>query len=66
MTFDHLDNKWLYYLQRSSSELSSYQKKIIPIDDHVAVSIAGLTSDARLLRYLQSGLFDSNCLERFA
>eukprot|EP00112_Aurelia_sp_Birch-Aquarium-sp1_P014787 Seg321.4 transcript_id=Seg321.4/GoldUCD/mRNA.D3Y31 product="Dual specificity mitogen-activated protein kinase kinase 5" protein_id=Seg321.4/GoldUCD/D3Y31 len=39
----------LVALKRSSSELSSYQKKIIPIDDHVAVSIAGLTSDARLL-----------------
>jgi len=39
----------LVALKRSSSELSSYQKKIIPIDDHIAVSIAGLTSDARLL-----------------
>lgn len=39
----------LVALKRSSSELSSYQKKIIPIDDHAAISIAGLTSDARLL-----------------
>lgn len=39
----------LVALKRSSSELSSYQKKIIPIDDHVCVSIAGLTSDGRLL-----------------
>lgn len=39
----------LVALKRSSSELSSYQKKIIPIDDHVAASIAGLTSDGRLL-----------------
>lgn len=39
----------LVALKRSSSELSSYQKKIIPIDEHIAVSIAGLTSDARLL-----------------
>ncbi|XP_071942529.1 proteasome subunit alpha type-1-like [Antedon mediterranea] len=36
-------------LKRASSELSAHQKKIIPIDDHVGVSIAGLTSDARLL-----------------
>ena len=40
----------LVALKRSSSELSSYQKKIFPIDDHVAVSIAGLTSDGRMLR----------------
>lgn len=40
----------LVALKRSTSELSSYQKKIYPIDDHIAVSIAGLTSDGRLLR----------------
>jgi len=39
----------LVALKRSSSELSSYQKKIITVDKHVAVSIAGLTSDGRLL-----------------
>ena len=39
----------LVALKRSSNELSSYQKKIYPIDDHVAVSIAGLTSDGRML-----------------
>ena len=38
------------YLQRSSSELASYQKKIFKIDEHVGIAIAGLTSDARLLR----------------
>ncbi|KAK2553278.1 Proteasome subunit alpha type-1 [Acropora cervicornis] len=36
-------------LKRAASELSAHQKKILPIDDHVAVSIAGLTADARLL-----------------
>ncbi|XP_071476834.1 proteasome subunit alpha type-1-like [Diadema antillarum] len=39
----------LVALKRASSELSSHQKKIIPIDDHVGIAIAGLTSDARLL-----------------
>jgi len=39
----------LVALKRSSSELSSHQKKIIAVDEHVAVSIAGLTSDGRLL-----------------
>jgi len=36
-------------LKRAPSELSDHQKKILPIDDHVGVSIAGLTADARLL-----------------
>lgn len=39
----------LVALKRAPSELSAHQKKIIPIDDHVAVSIAGLTADARAL-----------------
>lgn len=41
-----------YWLQRAPSELSAHQKKILPIDDHVGVSIAGLTADARLLWYV--------------
>uniref|UniRef100_A0A1B6CND4 Proteasome subunit alpha type n=1 Tax=Clastoptera arizonana TaxID=38151 RepID=A0A1B6CND4_9HEMI len=36
-------------LKRASSELSAYQKKIIPIDTHIGVSVAGLTADARML-----------------
>mmetsp|Transcript_15521 Transcript_15521/g.22125 ORF Transcript_15521/g.22125 Transcript_15521/m.22125 type:complete len:266 (-) Transcript_15521:324-1121(-) len=36
-------------LKRSVSELSSHQKKIMEIDDHVAIGIAGLTADARTL-----------------
>ena len=32
----------LVALKRASSDLSSYQKKIIPIDDHAGISIAGL------------------------
>ena len=42
----------LVALKRSSSDLSSFQKKIYPVDDHVGVSIAGLTSDGRMLRLL--------------
>lgn len=42
-------------LKRSTSELSAHQKKIIPIDQHVGMSIAGLTADARILaRYLRN------------
>lgn len=48
----------LVALKRSSSELSSYQKKIISVDDHVAASIAGLTSDGRLL----SNFMQDECL----
>nr|AYV89157.1 Proteasome subunit alpha type-1 [Tetranychus truncatus] len=39
----------LLALKRSTSELSAHQKKIIPIDNHVGISIAGLTADARVL-----------------
>ncbi|XP_077999831.1 proteasome subunit alpha type-1-like [Glandiceps talaboti] len=39
----------LVALKRAPSELSSYQKKVIAIDEHVGISIAGLTADARLL-----------------
>ncbi|KAF2755621.1 N-terminal nucleophile aminohydrolase [Pseudovirgaria hyperparasitica] len=36
-------------LKRNAEELSSYQKKIIPIDTHYGVALAGLASDARVL-----------------
>lgn len=42
-------------LKRTVSELSSHQKKILEIDDHVVAGIAGLTADARSLAvYMQS------------
>ncbi len=37
----------LVALKRASSELSAHQKKILPLDDHVGIAIAGLTADAR-------------------
>ncbi|CAG2192691.1 PSMA1 [Mytilus edulis] len=48
----------LVALKRAPSELSAHQKKILPIDDHVGVAIAGLTADARLL----SNFMRSECL----
>lgn len=45
----------LVALKRASSELSAYQKKIIPIDLHIGVAISGLTADARMLsRYMRT------------
>ncbi|PVU93651.1 hypothetical protein BB561_003143 [Smittium simulii] len=39
----------LVAIKRSPNELASYQKKIIKIDKHMGIGIAGLTSDARVL-----------------
>ncbi|KAL7495704.1 hypothetical protein ACHAWT_004063 [Skeletonema menzelii] len=36
-------------LKRSVSELSAHQQKILEIDDHLGIGIAGLTADARTL-----------------
>lgn len=36
-------------LKRSVSALASHQKKILEIDDHIGIGIAGLTADARSL-----------------
>lgn len=36
-------------MQRNAEELSSYQKKLLGIDTHLAVALAGLASDARVL-----------------
>ncbi|GFT12844.1 proteasome subunit alpha type-1 [Trichonephila clavipes] len=45
----------LVALKRASSELSAHQKKIIPIDNHCGIAIAGLTADARLLsKYMRT------------
>jgi 20S proteasome subunit alpha 6 len=45
-----LKEPWLTSLfQRNAEELSSYQKKIIGIDDHFGIALAGLASDARVL-----------------
>jgi 20S proteasome subunit alpha 6 len=36
-------------MQRNAEELSSYQKKVIGLDDHLGLALAGLASDARVL-----------------
>ena len=42
-------------LKRAPSELSSYQRKIFKIDDHLGIAISGLTADGRILcRYMRN------------
>ncbi|KAH8410548.1 hypothetical protein KR009_000182, partial [Drosophila setifemur] len=49
------DTAVLVALCKPTSELSVSQRKIIPIDNHLGISIAGITADARVLsRYLRS------------
>lgn len=43
------DSVVLLCLKRSANELSTHQRKLLKIDDHICVAIAGLTSDARVL-----------------
>ncbi|KAJ2112262.1 Proteasome subunit alpha type-6, partial [Coemansia sp. RSA 353] len=45
----------LVAVKRSPNELASYMKKVIRIDDHMGIAVAGLTSDARVLsNYLRT------------
>ncbi|KAI3380136.1 hypothetical protein SNEBB_008681 [Seison nebaliae] len=53
----------LVALKRAPSELSAHQKKILQLDEHVGMSIAGLTADARILnRAMQSECLNSQYL----
>merc|ERR1711976_1085408 len=50
----------LVALKRASSELSAHQKKIIPLDTHMGISIAGLTADAKSLsRWMRTECLNS-------
>lgn len=49
-TWSHMINAPCFVcLQRAQSELAAHQKKILHVDNHIGISIAGLTADARLL-----------------
>lgn len=42
-------------VNKAASDLSSYQRKVFKIDDHIGIAIAGLTADGRVLsRYLRN------------
>ncbi|KAL5558011.1 hypothetical protein UlMin_034222 [Ulmus minor] len=48
-------------VNKANSELSSHQKKIFKVDDHIGVAIAGLTADGRVLsRYMRSECINYN------
>lgn len=50
-------------LKRNAEELGSYQKKIIKIDDHMGVALAGLAPDGRVLsNYLRKQAMSSKMI----
>ncbi|CUM54123.1 uncharacterized protein AC631_04745 [Debaryomyces fabryi] len=50
-------------LKRNAEELGSYQKKIIKVDDHMGVALAGLAPDGRVLsNYLRKQAMSSKMI----
>lgn len=53
----------LVALKRNAEELGSYQKKIIKVDDHMGIALAGLAPDARILsNYLRQQALSSKMI----
>ncbi|RKP24667.1 nucleophile aminohydrolase [Syncephalis pseudoplumigaleata] len=53
----------LVAVKRTPGDLASYQKKLIRIDDHMGIAIAGLTSDARVIsNYMRTEAMRSKML----
>lgn len=49
-------------VQRAQSELAAHQKKILHVDNHIGISIAGLTADARLLWWVSLSEYSLLCV----
>lgn len=48
-------------VNKATSELSSYQRKLFKVDDHIGIAMAGLTADGRVLsRYMRSECINHN------
>ncbi|RLV91168.1 hypothetical protein JA1_004028 [Spathaspora sp. JA1] len=53
----------LVALKRNAEELGSFQKKLIKIDDHIGIALAGLAPDARVLsNYLRKQAMSSKMI----
>lgn len=52
-------------LKRAQNELSSYQRKLFKIDDHLGIAISGLTADGRVLcKYMRNECINHRCAHR--
>ncbi|GMM36664.1 proteasome core particle subunit alpha 6 [Saccharomycopsis crataegensis] len=57
------NNAVLVALKRNAEDLGSYHKKVIKIDDHLAIVLAGLAPDARVLsNFLRTKAMESKML----
>jgi hypothetical protein len=49
-------------LKRAQNDMSSYQRKMFKVDDHMGIAIAGLTADGRVLcKYMRNECINHRC-----
>lgn len=49
-------------LKRSESELSSFQRKVFKVDDHMGIAICGIAADGRVLcKYMRNECLNHRC-----
>jgi 20S proteasome subunit alpha 6 len=50
-------------LKRAQNDMSSYQRKMFKVDDHMGIAIAGLTADGRVLcKYMRNECINHRCV----